>query len=167
MRQAHMSGATPGTFRARSFGRWALRQGRPELLRSAPSLNAGRGRGQVTRYQTGSVTVGGPAVRISSGNGRRKKLRLANITHLNANGTESSAWVFKNGKWQTPDGQAAVSARLAYAWDRQARAGDPAIDVGGAVLNEEDKGALWISGTGTPGAVVRYQVAELTDFPVW
>lgn len=167
MRQAHMNGATPGTFRARSFGRWALRQGRAQLLRAAPSLNAGRGRGQVTRYQTGSVTVGGPAVRISSGNGGRKKMRLANITHLNSNGTESTSWVFKNGKWQTPDGEAAISARLAYAFDRQARAGDPTIDVGAATTNDQDKGALWIAGVGTAGAVVRYQVAELSEFPVW
>lgn len=161
-------GLTPGTFEARRLGVHALACGRPDLLHAGEGLNQTRGLGTVTRTRRGQITVGDEARRVLGVNAKRATLRLMNSTHLNLNGTESSVWVFKNGRWQTPDYETVQAGRLMFSIGRKTLDGDQEIDISRQVnLDAAPPETLWVKAVGTSGTVVRYFVSETTKFGTW
>lgn len=161
-------GATPGSFRARSLGVLALASGRPDLLRPPHGFNTTKGYGTVSMTRRGQMTVGDESVQVLPANLVRSTVLINNTTHLNIDGTESPLWAYKNGSWRTPEGSTPESARIVHAFGRPAYAGDFEIDVGKQARNAENQPeALWITATGTTGAVVRYYVSETTKYGTW
>lgn len=162
------TGYTPGTTAARRLGVLALVGGRPDLLGPSDPLEATRGRGIVTLTQRGVLVVGAAPVRVLAGNFARSALTIANITHLNSDGTESSSWVFLNGQWRTPEGQTRVDARLMFAFNTAPATRDRTIDVGKEVKpSGNDKGDVWMKAVGTNGASVRYLITVVNKYPEW
>lgn len=159
---------TPGTIRARTRGVQAIMRGRPDLLKPSLMLNATRGYGVTTLLRTGVMTVGDNPLRMNPHNKRRQSIRIVNVTHLNANGTENSDWAYINGTWQTPAYQTRQYAKLAFAFGRIARSNDNVIDIAKAQrYGKNTAGDLSILPVGTAGTRVRYLVEEITNHGVW
>lgn len=89
---------TPPSARRRQAGLLGLFRGRTDLLQPSPAFNADKGYGKVTTRRVIEFTYG-TRVKIASSDRRRVKLRITNIAHLFADGTETGHWEWSAGRW--------------------------------------------------------------------
>lgn len=159
-------GFRPRTARGRSVGLFALLGFRPDLLLPSPMPGASVGVGRVAREKRGEILVGAAPVRIAAGNTHRVLLRIANVTHLLADGTESPDLVWDNGRWRSREFGTIIQAHLKVSFGKSATANNADLDIGKDIEygSEPPMADVWIVAVGTPAYKVRYMLEEITDY---
>lgn len=95
-RQPHANPAPSA--RRRQFGLLGLFRGRTDLLQPSPAINSGKGYGRVTSTRVYELGYS-ERLKIAPSSKHRVKLRIRNIGHLFADGTETGHWEWSAGRW--------------------------------------------------------------------